>query len=107
MLKELNFIVFLSPEQQDRLRVVAYKEKGRIIGFLAQYEAFIEQDWRQIVRYDTAHDFAHKDTIHPDGETVKQPLPFSDFNTAFTCAIQDIKVSWKWYRKTYEEELKK
>lgn len=75
MLKELNFIITLSPEQQDRLRVVAFKEKGRVTGFVAQYETLIGQDWRQIVRYDTAHGFAHKDIIHPNGEVVKQPLP--------------------------------
>ncbi len=76
----MNFTVSLSPDQQDRLRVVAFKEKGKIIGFVAQYEALIEQQWRQIVRYDTAHGFAQKDVIHPSGETVKQPLPFFDFN---------------------------
>ncbi|HHT9124442.1 MAG TPA: hypothetical protein ACFYD6_01335 [Candidatus Brocadiia bacterium] len=44
MPKELNFTVLLSPEQQDRLRVIAFKEKGKITGFVAQYEALIEHD---------------------------------------------------------------
>ena len=106
MLKELRFTVMLSPEQKDRLRVTAFKEKGKIIKFVTQYEASIKGEWRNIARYDTAHGFAHKDLIHPNGTADKQPLPFTDFNMAFTFAIQDLKVSWKWYRMAYEKELK-
>jgi len=106
MPKELNFIITLSSDQKDRLRVIASKEKGRIIKFVAQYEAFIRGEWRGVVRYDTVHGFAHKDIIHPDGNIEKQPLIFADFNAAFTFAVQDLKISWKWYRKAYEEEIK-
>ncbi len=95
----------LSPDQKDRLRVIASKEKGKIVRFAAQYEAYIKNEWRNIVRYDTSHGFAHKDLIHPNGITDKQPLPFTDFNVAFTFAIQDLKISWKWYRIAYEKEL--
>lgn len=106
MLKELNFVVSLSVDLQDRLRVMAFKEKGRIIRFVVQYEAFMGDEWKGVVRYDTAHGFAHKDIIHPDGNIEKQPLIFADFNAAFTFAVQDLKISWKWYRKAYEEEMK-
>ncbi|MEP9409934.1 MAG: hypothetical protein HRF42_00750 [Candidatus Brocadia sp.] len=105
MLKELGFTIMLSPDQKDRLRVIASKEKGKIVRFVAQYEAYIKDEWRNIVRYDTIHGFAHKDLIHPNGTTDKQPLPFTDFNVAFTFAVQDLKVSWKWYRIAYEKEL--
>lgn len=106
MLKELRFTVMLSPDQKDRLRVIASKEKGEIARFVVQYEAYINDSWRNIVRYDTSHGFAHKDIIHPNGTINKQPLPFTDFNIAFTFATQDLKVSWKWYRIAYEKELK-
>lgn len=106
MLKEINFIVPISSDQQDRLRVIAFKERGQILRFVAQYEAIIKNKWREIVRYDTAHGFAHKDIIHPNGIVEKQPLKFTDFNTAFTFAVQDLKISWKWYRMAYEEEIK-
>ncbi|GAN31696.1 MAG: hypothetical protein DYG83_06875 [Candidatus Brocadia sp. AMX2] len=101
MLKALEFTIMLSPDQEDRLRVIASKEKGKIVKFVAQYEAYIKNEWRNIVRYDTAH----KDLIHPNGIIDKQPLPFTDFNVAFTFAIQDLKISWKWYRIAYEKEL--
>ncbi len=102
---ELRFIVTLSEEKEDRIRVTAQKEKGKILKFVVQYEAIIKHKWCPIVRYDTSHGFAHKDIIYPDGKKEKQPLYFQTFNAALTFAIQDIKILWKWYRIAYEKEL--
>ena len=86
-INEIEFLFLLSEELEDRLRVSALKRKGVIIKFVVQYEAYIENNWRHIIRYDTSHGFAHKDVIHYNGEQEKQPLYFPDFNTAFTYAI--------------------
>lgn len=105
MEKEIEFLYPLSTEGENRLRVKALKKHGLITGFVVQYEALLKGDWRPIVRYDTAHGFTHKDLIHPGGEAEKQPLYFPDYNLAFTFAVQDLKISWSWYRRAYEEEL--
>ena len=105
-MNEIEFIYPLSADLQDRLRMQATKTKGRIVSFVVQYEAFIQGQWRAIVRYDTAHRFAHRDILHPDGSTDKQPLDFRSLNLAFTFAIQDLKSLWRWYRYGYEKELK-
>jgi hypothetical protein len=102
---EVEFVYFLSTEQEDRLRVRATKTKAAIMSFVVQYEALIQGQWRAIVRYDTGHGFAHKDTLHPDGSSDKQPLSFPSLNLAFTFAIQDLKSLWRWYRYGYEKEL--
>jgi len=102
---DLRFNFTLSEEKEDRIRVTAQKEKGKILKFVVQYEAYIKNKWCPIVRYDTSHGFAHKDIIHPNDRKEKQPLYFQTFNAAFTFAIQDIKISWKWYRIAYEKEL--
>jgi hypothetical protein len=39
---EIEFIYPLSPDLQDRLRVKAIKNKGRIVSFVVQYEALIK-----------------------------------------------------------------
>ncbi|MBI3621659.1 MAG: hypothetical protein HY208_05665 [Nitrospirae bacterium] len=104
-MKELGFLYFLSTEREDRLRVEAVKEHGAITSFTVQYEALLRGDWQPIVRYDTAHGFAHKDLLHPDGTGEKQPLYLPDYNMAFTYAIQDLKAAWRWYRMGYEEEM--
>ena len=104
-INEIEFLYSLSEELEDRLRVSALKRKGEIIKFVVQYEAFIENQWKPIIRYDTSHGFAHKDIIHYNGEQEKQPLYFPDYNMAFTYAIQELKISWKWYRMAYEKEI--
>lgn len=105
MRKEISFLYSLSPALQDRIRVIAVREKGDITSFMVQYEAVIREMWREVVRYDTWHGFAHKDVMHPDGTKEKLMLSFPDFNTAFTFAITDLKASCKLYRARYEKEM--
>jgi hypothetical protein len=104
---EIEFLYPLSSDLGDRLRVKAIKIRGRIVSFVVQYEALIQGHWRAIVRYDTAHRFAHKDILHANGSVDKQPLDFPSLNLAFTFAIQDLKSLYRWYRYGYEKELQK
>jgi len=106
MESEISFVYSLDPETHDRLRVHALKEKEEIVSFIVQYEAFIKGNWHPIVRYDTSHGFAHKDIIHYNGRKEKQPLYFPNYNFAFTFAIQDLKLLWRWYRTGFEKEMK-
>jgi len=104
LMKEIEYVYFLSSTLLDRLRVRAKIEKDEVVGFSVQYEAALEKQWRPIVRYDTAHGFTHRDIIHPDGRIEKQPLFFPNLNIAFTFAVQDLKILWQWYRNSYERE---
>jgi len=91
----------------DRLRVSAIKEKGEILEFCVQYEAYILENWQAVIRYDTAHGYAHKDTIHFDGKVDKEPVYFVNYNLVFTHATQDLKKNWKKYRQNFELEARK
>jgi len=104
--REIEYVYYLTTDLIDRLRVSAQIEEKTVIRFSVQYEAFIKQKWHPIVRYDTSHGFAHKDILHPDGTVEKQPLLFYNFNLALTFAVQDLKLLWKWYRGSYEREVK-
>ena len=106
-MNEISFLLELSPKSKDRIRVRAFKEKGQIISFLVQYEGRIEGAWTPIVRYDTAHSFAHRDILHPDGSQSKQPLFFHSLNEAFTFALQDIELFWASYLRNYISEMRK
>jgi len=64
-------------------------------------------EWRPVVRYDTAHGFAHKDIIKATGEVVKQPLFFETYNMAFTYATLDLKMNWNQYKDNLEKEFRK
>ncbi|MDI6752504.1 MAG: hypothetical protein QME07_06635 [bacterium] len=72
-----------------------------------QYEAFIQDEWHSIIRYDTSHGFAHKDLIFPDGRVDKQPLYFESYNLAFTSTTLELKRYWKLYRENYERMMKR
>jgi hypothetical protein len=105
-MNEIEYLFYLSPEETDRLRVISRKDKSEILEFVAQYEALISEEWRPVVRYDTAHGFAHRDIIKANGEVQKQPLFFETFNLAFTFATLDLKMNWRQYRESLEKELR-
>jgi len=98
----IEYLIYLTAESTDRLRVSAQKEKGIILEFVVQYEALISDQWQPIVRYDTAHGFAHKDVMKVDGQKIKQPLFFETYNLALTYATIDLKVNWKKYKEGFD-----
>lgn len=103
--REIEFLETLSPREGDRLRVCAWIERGAVTSFVVQYEALLQEEWHAVVRYDTAHGFAHRDLMHPGRAAEKQPMIVADLNWAFTFAIQDIRLLWERYRAGYEREL--
>ncbi|MDZ7261721.1 MAG: hypothetical protein ONB05_06415 [candidate division KSB1 bacterium] len=100
-----SFIYYLDPELEDRIREEMVIEKGIVTKFLIQYEAFINGKWYAIVRYDTAHNFAHRDIMKPNGTQIKYDVQTQDFNQALTIGEADLKSNWKKYRSKYESEL--
>jgi hypothetical protein len=97
---EVEYVVELSPGNRLRERFV--KHKGKILEFIVQFEVWIEGKWQPVVRYDTAHGFAHRDELRPDGMETKTPLYFPSYNDALTFAEHDIKMNWKWYEERYK-----
>jgi len=60
-----------------------------------------------VVRYDTAHGFAHCDRIHPYEKTSKITMATQNYNEALTFAIDDLVKRWGAYRRRFEEWLRK
>ena len=85
------------------MRVWHRIERGQVKAFSVQLEVFLAERWMPVVRYDTAHDFAHRDLYTKDGKQVKTPLGM-DFNQARTFAQQDILTNWQEYRRTFLED---
>lgn len=102
-MKEIEYMYLLTLE--DRKRHLHRVEKGQILGFMVQYEAFIQGKWIPIVRYDTAHGFAHKDVFKPDGKVKKIFLGVLDWADALTFADRDIDENWEKYKHQYLREL--
>ena len=102
---EKEFVVRLTSD--DIIRHHRFIVGGQVGWFVVQYEARIEGKWVAIVRYDTAHGFAHRDLIHPSGKIIKSKLRWQDFNEAYTYAQQDLGARWEFYRAQYEWEKRR
>ena len=93
---------FIPLPDNAALRVKYTKERGHILRFVVQLEAYIEAGWRPITRYDNAHRFVHRDDLKPDGTQIKTPpMSFADNETAFNYALRDLKINFRLYIERY------
>ena len=91
MIRKKDFII---PYPKNcRKRHYHVRIKSRIVEFKIQLEVFIKNNWYPIVRYDTAHGFAHRDIIRFDGKIEKTLLFLNNYNDALNFADADIKIN--------------
>lgn len=100
--QEVEYTVRIGPS--DRYRHLHIKEKGKIVFFRIQYESRVNDTWHPVVRYDTAHGFAHRDLLNIKGQVKKTPLFNQDYNDALTFAESDLKTNWQHYKRMFMEE---
>ena len=95
-------------DNDSALRVAFETDHGQIIRFVVQLECVFAEDgeWLPIVRYDTAHGYAHRDVMHPHKKEEKTKMSVQDYNEAFNLAMDDVVKQRFDYRKRYEEWLK-
>jgi hypothetical protein len=74
---------------------------------MVQLECFINDYWTPVIRYDTAHGFAHCDRLHPYEPAAKTQMQTQDYNDALTIALTDLSENWLAYRRRYEQWLRK
>jgi hypothetical protein len=101
--KEVEYLIRIGPS--DRYRHLHVKESGKILYFRVQYETKFKDIWYPVVRYDTAHGFAHRDLIDINGAVKKTPLFNLDYNDALIFAESDLKNNWKQYKNRFWEEV--
>jgi hypothetical protein len=90
-------------DDRNALRVRFELEHGQVVGFTVQLESrFGEDQWVPVVRYDTAHGFAHCDRLHPYAPPAKSQMNTRDYNEALTLALHDLALNWGAYRRRYE-----
>ena len=95
------------PFTEDDVLLVEFDHVGRsIVRFSVQYLARIGDEWRPIVRYDTAHGRAHMDISHPNQTQETRDMRASNYREALTLAIRDIKERWEFYRERYERWMR-
>jgi hypothetical protein len=62
----------------------------------------IDDQWYPIVRWDTAHGYAHKDELNRRGR-VRQKIILKnvDHKKALEIADEDIEANWKMYKQSF------
>jgi len=100
-MNKVEFVIELGSLRTDRLRFRFFKDKGRIIDLVVQYEIHFEERWRAVVRYDCSHGFFHRDIISPDGSKEKKVIEVPDLTYALLFARQDIEDRWEWYKERF------
>jgi hypothetical protein len=102
MERTTEYVIRLSPH--DRYRHMHIRSRDRIVFFRVQLETIAGNIWMPVVRYDTAHGFAHRDLLNRHGRIVKTPLFNQDLNDALTFAENDLKTNWTSYKERFLEE---
>jgi len=91
-MSEIEYVIPLG----ENVRKRHYHEtiKGKVVGFAVQLEAFVNNQWKVVLRYDAAHGFAHMDRYSLNGKKVKNELNLS-LREALTLSDEDIKENKK------------
>ena len=89
----------MTPEDRYRHQYVRFKRD--VLSFIVQYETKLEGKWYPVVRYDTRHGFAHRDTLDKRGKKQKTPIFARNYNEALTFAEYDIKSNWRLYKQQF------
>lgn len=86
----------------DLIRVRFTTDRGRVLIFTVQYEAWIDGLFRPVVRFDSQHERPHRDILGWSGETVRKDwdwegssLPLGE---ALGRALDEIVERWYSYR---------
>jgi hypothetical protein len=102
---EKEFLIYLDEAQENRYRYWHVWEQGVIVEFRIQYEAFIEEYWHPVVRYDSAHGRPHRDVLHPIDPETKEWFPNYRNTDVLSIGQRDIVANWPTYRARYEREM--
>lgn len=101
-MREKSYLRIVS--EDSRIRARFKTEKGEVKEFMIQMEVRYEGKWVPVVRFDTAHGYAHKDTFYRGVRQKKEELVFGTFNESFTFAQLDLSRNWKNYKKAFLKE---
>jgi hypothetical protein len=95
---EKQYLIML--DMDARKRHYHISEAGKITNFVVQLEVKTGGLWKEVIRYDCAHDYVHKDCYNIKGRCRKVNL-YLDYQDALTLADDDIHEHWELYREKF------
>ena len=97
-----SFFKSIGDDGDKRLRFRIRTRKGKVIEFVVQLELYVDGSWKPVVRYDNAHDFAHRDVLDPKGNLVeKKTLKLGTLDEVLEFAEQDLSDRFEWYTQRF------
>ena len=94
---------YIIPYSEDARKRHDHKTiRGKVVKFTVQLEVKYEGNWKEVVLYDCAHGYAHRDSYNLLGKHTKEELYLS-FADALTLADDDIDDNWKTYKHKFLE----
>ncbi len=84
----------------SRIRHYHRTDRRRVVEFSIQIEVKVRDDWRAVIRYDTAHGAAHIDRFTIAGKRQKGWLRL-DFRETLVRAERDLKQNWLTYPERF------
>jgi hypothetical protein len=100
-----TWFIRVAPEEAH-IRCSFQRIKNRVTRFTVQLEILHQGNWTPVVRFDNAHGFCHRDTLHPDGSQDKTGVFVGDVNQTFTYAIEELRATWEAQCARYLGEIK-
>ena len=97
-MQEKEYLILLDIDA--RKRHYHAPEAGKIIKFVVRLEVKSGGVWKEAIRYDCAHDYAHKDCYNVKEQCRKINL-YLDYEDALTLADDDINENWEIYRERF------
>lgn len=89
------------------LDVTLTLDRGEVRSFSVNYRALINEEWVEVVRYDTEHSGLHVHRFWLPKERQVKPIekprvPFDGYNEALNAAEKDLTDNWRSFRKKME-----
>jgi hypothetical protein len=98
-LTEKEYLIRLG--ERARKRHYHKTDKGRVIAFMVQLEVEVEEGvWQAVIRYDCAHDFAHRDRYNLKGDRDKEEIALS-YTESLDLADRDVNANWDIYQERF------
>ena len=95
---EKKYLILLDIDARKRHYHIT--KAGKIINFVVQLEVNSGGAWKEVIRYDCSHDYAHKDCYNIKGHCRKINL-YLDYEDALILADEDINENWELYRERF------
>ena len=95
---EKEYLILLDKDARKRHYHAA--EGGRIKKFVVQLEVKIGNEWKEVLRYDCAHDFVHKESYNIQGTKRKLSI-YLDYEEGLAFTDDDINENWEIYKDKF------